>query len=373
MVSTVNTLLQATLAGRGPDVATGIPQTDAMNFAFRGATANIKEFDGYDEISKHFLISALDVLTYEDGVYGLPQTMDYPMLFYRKDLLDELELEVPKTWDDVYAALPILAQNNMAFGLPVSNASESTTAGTGSFGAMLFQRGGSFYTENKTKSTFSDELTIDVMADWSELYTNYGLPLSYNFVNRFAAGSMPMAVQSFSAYQTLVLYAPHIANLWSWTLIPGTVQPDGTIDHSEPITLTATVVMRESDNIELAWDFAKWWCSADVQVEFGTFIENLLGKAGRYNTANTVAMEKLPWSGSLYVGIAEQMKWTVAIPEIPGGYYTARYLDNAFRKIYSNRTEDGSEVREVMYEYDRVVDAELKYQREALQRVSKLK
>lgn len=370
LVSTINTLLQATLAGEGPDVATGVGQTDAMNFAFRGATVNLKELKDYNNVSSQFLKSALDVLTYKDGVYGLPQTMDFPVLYYRKDLLNDLGVDVPQTWDDVYALLPILAQNNMAFGLPLSNASESTTSGTGSFGAMLYQRGGSFYTDDMLSSTFSEELTIDVMADWSELYTSYGLPLSYNFVNRFAAGSMPIAVQSYSSYQTLVLYAPHIANLWDWTMIPGTIREDKTIDRSEPITITATLVMKDAENLELAWDFVKWWCSSDIQLEFGTFIENLLGKAGRYNTANVIAMEKIPWSGKLYEGIANQMKWTVAIPEIPGGYYTARYLDNAFRKIYSNRTEDGSEVREVMYEYDRVVDAELEYQRKALQRVN---
>jgi maltose-binding protein MalE len=33
--------------------------------------------------------------------YGLPSTLDFPMLFYRKDLFVELGLDVPQTWDDV--------------------------------------------------------------------------------------------------------------------------------------------------------------------------------------------------------------------------------------------------------------------------------
>lgn len=370
LVSAVTTLLQATLAGKGPDVALGIPQTDAMNFAFRGAAADVSKFEGFDSIKDDYLKSALEVLTYQNGVYGLPQTMDFPVLFYREDILNELQLEAPKTWDEVYAMLPVLTQNNMAFGFPVSDAVETPRESLISFGTMLYQRGGKYYADDMLSSTFSDELTINVMKDWSELYTSYGLPIQYNFVNRFAAGSMPVAIQNYTAYQTLTLYAPHIADLWDWTIIPGTPRENGKINHSVPITVNATVVMQSSDNIELAWQFAKWWCSAEVQSEFGVFIENLLGKAGRYNTANVKAIKNIPWSGERYAVLEQQMEYTVCIPEIPGGYYTGRYLNNAFREIYSNSTSDSADAREIMNEYDRIVDTELAYQKQALERIS---
>ena len=370
LVSAVSTLLQATLAGKGPDVALGIPQTDAMNFAFRGAAADLSKLEGFDDVKANYLDSAMGVLSYNGGVYGLPQSMDFPVLFYRTDILDELDLDVPQTWDDIYAMLPVLTQNNMAFGFPVSDAVETPRESLISFGTLLYQRGGKYYTDDLSSVTFSDELTINVMKDWSELYTSYGLPIQYNFVNRFAAGNMPIAIQNYTAYQTLILYAPHIADLWDWTLIPGTPDKDGNIDHSVPLTITATVVMEQSDNKQIAWDFAKWWCSAEVQSDFGIFIENLLGKAGRYNTANVNAIKNIPWSGKQYAVLEEQMKYTVCIPEVPGGYYTGRYLNNAFREIYSNSTTDGADAREIMNEYDRIIDTELEYQKRALGRIT---
>ena len=56
------------------------------------------------------------------------------------------------------------------------------------------------------------------------------------------------------------------------------------------------------------------------------------------------------------------MDYTFGIPEVPGGYYTWRYLDNAFKEIYNN----GTDARETMYEYDITVNMELEYQREVL-------
>ncbi|MEE0808915.1 MAG: hypothetical protein U0L84_06125, partial [Acutalibacteraceae bacterium] len=142
------------------------------------------------------------------------------------------------------------------------------------------------------------------------------------------------------------------------------------IDHSVPLTITATVILEKSDNKQVAWEFAKWWCSETTQSEFGIFIENLLGKAGRYNTANIKAIENIPWSNKQYSIIKKQMDYTVCIPEIPGGYYTGRYLNNAFREIYSNSTTDGTDAREIMNEYDRIIDTELEYQRRALKLAS---
>ncbi len=40
------------------------------------------------------------------------------MLFYRQDVLDELGLQVPKTWDDLIALLPTIQGNNLSVGIP---------------------------------------------------------------------------------------------------------------------------------------------------------------------------------------------------------------------------------------------------------------
>ena len=42
-----------------------------------------------------------------------------------------------------------------------------------------------------------------------------------------------------------------------------------------------------------AWEFMKWWVSAESQVRFGREIEAVLGSSARYTTANRDALRQL--------------------------------------------------------------------------------
>ena len=73
-------------------------------------------------------------------------------------------------------------------------------------------------------------------------------------------------------------------------MVPGTVQPDGTINRAVPITAasgttpnavgtTGTIILEGSNKKEAAWEFLKWWTSKDIQVAFGRELESLMGSA----------------------------------------------------------------------------------------------
>ncbi len=363
LVSDVTTLLQATLAGVGPDVAINIPQSTVMNFAYRGAVADLSGFEGIDDIKSRFTKSSLDTLSYKGALFGLPQTSSFPVLFYRADILNELGIEVPRTWDDIYRVLPILTQNNMSFGLQTSDITNASTAGVTSYGMLLYQRGGTFYSDDGKTSLFDSDIAIDTMRDWTELYSSYGMPVSYNFANRFASGEMPLAVADYStSFNTLVAFAPQIENLWGITHVPGTYNEKGEINYIAPVTVTAGIILDGSKNKADAMAFLNWWSSDKTQARFGSFLESLLGAAGRYATSNINVIEQLSWSKLQCENIKLQMRSTVGIPEVAGGYFTWRYLDNAFREII----DDGVDVREVMYACNKAIKEEMAYQRDAL-------
>ncbi len=44
----------------------------------------------------------LDLMNFDGNIYGLPFTVDALQLYYNKDILEELGVEVPKTWDELY-------------------------------------------------------------------------------------------------------------------------------------------------------------------------------------------------------------------------------------------------------------------------------
>ncbi|MPM45790.1 hypothetical protein SDC9_92482 [bioreactor metagenome] len=140
------TLLPATLSGTGPDIALSQGSGDIINYAIRSAVMGINPaayepeegktytdaeldtmaknreiFSDYDQIvAERYDPSALIPLTLYGKSYGLPETQSFSMLFYRMDILAKIGIEVPETWDDVYAIIPALQNNNLQFGMPNS-------------------------------------------------------------------------------------------------------------------------------------------------------------------------------------------------------------------------------------------------------------
>ena len=183
----MNTLLPATLAGQGPDVAMQISNDLPVNYAMRKAAADLTQFRDYEQVSTRFRSSSLVPYTFEQGVYALPETQTFNMLFYRKDVLYELGLEIPQTWDDVANTLAVLNKNHMEFGLPlvlVPSYPGENIPPNSVFAALLFQNGGSFYTEGSKASALDTRIGIETFKTWIEFYTDYKLEKEFDFANR---------------------------------------------------------------------------------------------------------------------------------------------------------------------------------------------
>ena len=139
-----------------------------------------------------------------------------------------------------------------------------------------------------------------------------------------------MAVVSYSMYAMLTAAAPEINQLWTMAPIPGTVREDGTIDRSVSGGGTAAVILKNSKRPDLAWEFIKWWTDADTQYSYANEIENILGASARHDTANVEALKRLSWDRESLKSLLEQWNNVKEIPEIPGGYYLSRVIDQAF-------------------------------------------
>ena len=101
-VSLVQTgFIEATLAGTGPDVAIGVSRGQPVNLACRGALMDLSQFEGFDEVTARFSETAMVPYQYEGGSYAIPNTQGYYMMFYRKDILEKLGLEIPQTWEEL--------------------------------------------------------------------------------------------------------------------------------------------------------------------------------------------------------------------------------------------------------------------------------
>lgn len=351
-------LLNAVVAGNGPDVVLSTDTWNPVNYALRHAIEDLTQFDDVDEVLSQFYESAYAAVKFEGGVYALPETQMCNVLFYRKDILEELGLEVPNTWDEFIAMLPTIQGANLSVGIPYP---DITAPNLATYYAMLYQQGGAIYNEDGTKTVITSEAGVKAFEMYTSLYNDYGLPVVFDFLSRFRSGEMVMGIFDYTIFNTLMVSAPEIRGLWDIAVLPGTYRTDENgkeyLDrhgHSQG----ACCMMIATDNEKIkqeAWTFMKWWVSTDAQVRFGREMESLLGSSARYATANIAGIEQLPWSETQLSVIREQMKWAVGYREVAGGYYTNRHITNAIRKIINEHTDR----RETLNDYARTINEEI--------------
>ena len=346
------TLMQAILGGKGPDVAITVYKELPVNLAMRGALADLTQFEGFASVKGRFMDSALVPYTYQGGVYALPETQNFDMIFYRKDIFSQLGLSVPNTWEDFRALVPVIQKQGMQAGIPSPTVTNNNTLG---FQAQLFQRGLNYYTGDLMQTQFQDPLALEAFKAWTDLYAKYALPVKYDFFSRFRTGTMPIAIESYTTANTLAAAAPELDGLWDIAPIPGTKKPDGSIDRSEGATGTGAVLIATSKEQAAAFAFISWWTGDDIQAEFGLALESLMGASARWPTANTGAFERMKWTLPQQKALLEQWEYVKDIPQLPGNYITNRNLSFAFRAVVYNKQNQ----REVLNKYNKEINKEI--------------
>ncbi|MCL2720877.1 MAG: extracellular solute-binding protein [Treponema sp.] len=346
-------VMPAVVAGTGPDMVLTVPHIDIINYAIRGAVVDVSKFPGFDELVSELNYSVIVPFEFQGGVYGLPETQYYHVMYYRKDILEELEIELPDTWDDLINIMPIIQKNNMNVGIP--SVANPVAPDFANFLAHLFQRGGRLYNEEGSRTLLDTEIAIDAFDFYTKFFTHYKTPVMFDFTNRFRTGEMPLAFNDYSWFNTLEIFAPELRGLWGFARMPGLQKEDGSIDRSIPTGALASMIFSSSKHPELAWEFLRWWIGWETQLRFGRELESLMGSAARYPTANYNAFRQLPWGSEQMAVLDEQRAWTIGTPEVPGGYFVSRHIVNAVRKILN----EGQDTRETLLDYSITINDEL--------------
>lgn len=358
-------VLRAALAGNGPDVVIGLSQSTLQDFAMRDATVDLSTLEGYSDVSAVFPDSALQTANFNGGVYGLPETANFLMMFYREDILNELGIVVPKTWTDFIEIIPVLQQHN--YGAYVPNAYLNDGSGNLNFyQSLVFQYGGDIYngegSEYGVSSALSDKKAMEAFKDYTDLYTNYGLDVKVDFSNRFRTGEIPIGITNYTTFCQLEIFAPEIKGQWSFAPIPGTQKEDGSVDNLVLVDTVDTVIMKQTDSLPEAWEFMKWWMSTDTQLEYCQTVESVMGTAARVASANPEVIEQLPWSNEELNNIISQYNNSKGLPAVPGYYMTSRMISYAFADVISNNANS----RESLYLNTESINKELTRKRNEL-------
>ena len=375
---TGGTLLPSILSRKGPDVYLGLGAADVINYAIRDAVLSISGNVGEDKmdpadnaifantyysyrdsegnvttttekrdgetptfVSKtfedavegNFADAAMDTVTLLDVSYGIPQTMSFAMMFYRMDVLADLGLSVPESWQELLSILPVLQTNNMSIGVSYIDALDF----------MIYQQGGSMwkYTDESlydskyagARVDLDSNIALETFDFTCRLYSDYSFPVSYDASNRFRTGEMPIIIGGYSGiYNTLTVYATEIEGLWEFCSLPGSKRTDGTFNYDSLAGISASVILYgcQGDELLASWQFLQWQTGEDAQAEYGNRMVALIGPSAKYETANLKAIDNLSWTANEKAAIMNQMDHLSSIVNYPGSYIINRYTQFAF-------------------------------------------
>ena len=364
------TLLPSVLAGIGPDVAldgmtyTSTAVTTAaattagsiVDYAVRGAVLPLEDLEGFEDAKAGIYASAFESVSLDDPegndhVYGLPVSLDWNMMFYRRDILGALGIGTPETWDDVLASVPVLQFNNMTVGL---------TKDVPMYASMIYQNNGKFWADNGMRVNFEDNTALESFEYMVNMFTHYSLPLTFDGVNRFRTGELPLFIAAYTTYNNITIFATELAGLWGFGPIPGTVQDDGTINNAVVGTSDAITMLRGCEVVDEAWAFMQWFADAEFQAEYSNELVNLLGEAGMRSVASKGALEQLQWKESDREALIEQADDVICLRQYPGSYFITRYVEFAVNNAYN----DDADPVELLLGYTPSINKEISRKRE---------
>ena len=338
-------IVQAILSGRNPDCLLQTGRTEPVNLAMRGVLYDLNNFDDVDEVLKRFHKGAAEPYYYKNGLYGLPDTQTFYMMFYRKDIMEQLGLEIPETWEEFTRVSKLLIRNNLNAYLPT----------TEMFNTFLMQRGLSLYAEDGRKTNLSSSDVMLTFGEITDYFTKGKLPITMDFYNRFRTGTCPLGITTYTLYTTLKVAASEIDGLWGMAPIPGTVNEDDTVSHVSAGGGTACSILNLSKNKEAAWELIKWWTGVEAQVSYSNEIEAILGPTGRLSVANKEALTKMSWDDGMLKSILKSWDQLQEMPEYPGSYYVSRSVYQAFWNVVN----DNENPKDMLLKFSKEADDEI--------------
>lgn len=350
-----NKLILANASGDSPDIATGLNYAQPFELGIRGALKDLTEFEDYKDVFSQFEEGLLVPATIKDGIYAIPETMNFWVLFYREDILEKLGIEIPDTLEEVKNILPELQMRGMNFYYPTAGMiAMKNFHGTT---PLLFQNGANLYGDSILNNAITSEESVEGFKELTDLFTIYNLPKDIpSFYQHFRNGDLPIGIADITTYNQLLNAAPEIENSWKIAKVPGTVDEEsGEVVRYQCAGAEDIVMFESNEEREAkAWEFMKWWTSAEIQAEYGQMMQISYGDEYMWNTANTEAFGMLPWKSDDKEVILEQAEWIVEAPRVPGSYMVERELSNAYNSV----VVDGKTLRTTLDDAAKNIDRE---------------
>ncbi|HAS72720.1 MAG TPA: ABC transporter substrate-binding protein [Clostridiales bacterium UBA8960] len=331
-----NKLILASAANEAPDVAMGLLSYMPFDLAIREAAYDLTQFDDFWEIANRFTPGAFVPYILDDGVYAIPETLEFFSTIYRKDIFASLGLDVPDTWRDVTELLPELQRYGMNFYHPI--------AGGGSIkwfyqtSPFIYQMGGELYTQDGFRSAIDQPEAVAGLEFLNKLFTMYALPEQEPiFYNAFRYGTLPIGIADFTTYMQVKNAAPELVGKWAIAPYPAMRDSDGELNRWFIANGRGSLILKETKKADEAWAFLKWWTSESVQTTYSYTLQSIYGPEYLWLSGNVEAVKNAPIDMQDKIVILDQINWLRDVPRTPGQYMLERGISDIWNKaVYDN-------------------------------------
>lgn len=325
-------LTMAVAAGEMPDMALGLASHAPFELACRDAVYDLTQFEDFWQVADRFAPGAFVPYVFNEKVYAIPETADFNMVIYRKDIFQKLDIPLPDTWEDLIGILPVLQHYGMNFYHNIA-----TTDGYKYFyqtTPMIYQNGGSLYTEDGMHTAIDQARAAAGIKALGELFSIYSVPTQVSqFMDSFRYGILPIGIVGLETYNLIANGAPELEGQWGLAPYLGTEQEDGTINRSYIAAGTGGLIFANTQKADEAWAFLKWWLSHEVQAEYAHTLQSTYGSENIWLPANLEAIGDCALPTEHKLAILEQLTHLRDVPRTPGQYMLERDLSNIWNSI----------------------------------------
>lgn len=345
----------AAAADQTPDVALGLISHMPFDLACRGALYDMTQFDDFWQVANRYAAGTMVPYVYNEGVYAIPETMDFDAVIYRTDIFDSLELEVPDTWEDLKNMLPQLQRYGMNFYHNISSGVGykwffQTTP-------LIFQNGGYLYTEDGTATAIDSPQSVKGLKELGDLFVAYSLDTQVNeFFNSFRYSVLPIGIVDSNTYVLIKNGATELEGQWELAPYLGTEQEDGSVSRWYVANGTGGVIFENTDKAEQAWEFLKWWTDTATQVEYTYTLRSTYGDTYFWLPSNLDALEQAPIDQDDKEIILDMAQWLRDVPRTPGQYLVERSISD----IWNTMVFDGTSAQVAADEKVIAINREIK-------------
>lgn len=246
--------------------------------------------------------------TWDGTYYSLPFSKSTRVLYVNQTILDEHELDIPKTWDELREAAETITGDGVV-GMGFENSYEAE------FQGILEQLGGVYIDEETAEAHFASEEGIEAMTFIKDMIDEGIARLAGEddyMSNPFGRGDVAMYIGSSAGI-------PHVESAmedgYEWT-----TAPIPAVDGKYATTFAGNDIVMFNQNEEAeqkaAWEFMKYLTSPEVTAEWSMLSGYL---PVRYSAEESEEYQKFVKENPAFQAGPEQFDAGFFTARVPGG------------------------------------------------------